>query len=111
MACDNPLCDCINAETGEACTCDPCGCTENRLCACQPSAFPEGAIRWNGPEEEQWQKEWNLKNHRAARTPAYPQITEQLDLLWHAIDEGTLDKTSDFYIKLKKIKDDYPKPA
>ena len=37
-------------------------------------------------------------------------LEEQFDLLWHAIDAGTLDKTSDFYIKLKKVKDDYPKP-
>jgi len=40
----------------------------------------------------------------------YPNIGEQLDMLWHAIDEGALDKTSDFYTKLKKVKDDNPKP-
>ena len=44
-----------------------------------------------------------------AKTP-YPTIGEQLDLLWHAIDEGTLDKTSEFYTTLKKVKDDNPKP-
>jgi hypothetical protein len=30
-------------------------------------------------------------------------------VLWHAIDTGTLDKTSDFYTKLKAVKDKYPK--
>ncbi len=45
------------------------------------------------------------------RVLAYPQIAEQLDMLWHAIDSGTLDKTSDFYIKLKAVKDKYPKDS
>lgn len=45
------------------------------------------------------------------RVLAYPQIAEQLDMLWHAIDSGTLDKTSDFYLKLKAVKDKYPKDS
>jgi hypothetical protein len=43
------------------------------------------------------------------RDRRYPYVGEQLDLLWHAIDGGTLDKTSDFYTVLKKVKDDNPK--
>ena len=43
------------------------------------------------------------------RQQAYPFISDQLDMLWHAIDTGTLDKTSDFYTKLKAVKDKYPK--
>ena len=43
------------------------------------------------------------------REDSYPVLKEQFDLLWHAIDAGTLDKTSDFYIKLKAVKDKYPK--
>tara|TARA_Y100001951_G_C11248053_1_gene244635 strand:- start:70 stop:366 length:297 start_codon:yes stop_codon:yes gene_type:complete len=43
------------------------------------------------------------------RVESYPKLEEQFDLLWHAIDDGTLDKTSDFYTKLKKVKDDNPK--
>jgi hypothetical protein len=41
----------------------------------------------------------------------YPAVEEQLDLLYHAIDTGTLNKTSEFYTKLKKVKDDNPKPT
>lgn len=44
------------------------------------------------------------------RQPNYPSISDQLDMLWHAIDSGTLDKTSDFYLKLKEVKELYPKP-
>ena len=41
---------------------------------------------------------------------AYPATGDQLDMLWHSIDAGTLDKTSDFYTSLKATKDKYPKP-
>jgi len=41
--------------------------------------------------------------------PGYPSIGDQLDMLWHAIDEGKLDKTSDFYKSLKTVKDNHPK--
>ena len=44
------------------------------------------------------------------RKEQYPDIGDQLDMLWHAIDSGTLDQTSDFYITLKEVKDNNPKP-
>ena len=45
-----------------------------------------------------------------ARMSEYPSLEEQLDLLWHAIDKGKLNKTSDFYKKLKAVKKNNPKP-
>jgi hypothetical protein len=39
----------------------------------------------------------------------YPNIGDQLDMLWHAIDNGTLNKTSDFYTTLKAVKEKYSK--
>ena len=39
----------------------------------------------------------------------YPPIGDQLDMLWHAIDNGTLNKTSDFYTAIKAVKDAHPK--
>ena len=48
--------------------------------------------------------------YRTDRLQEYPEIGDQLDMLWHAIDDGTLDKTSDFYTSLKAIKDKHPKP-
>ena len=47
---------------------------------------------------------WNIKRKRE-----YPVIGDQLDMLWHALDDGTLDKTSTFYTSLKATKDKYPK--
>ena len=56
------------------------------------------------------QADYNAKQYQRDRADIYPEIKEQLDMLWHAIDSGTLDKTSDFYTTLKKVKDDNPKP-
>lgn len=56
---------------------------------------------------------WNEQQfgYMEARQSSYPSIGDQLDMLWHAIDGNKLDKTSDFYKDLKKVKDDNPKPS
>jgi hypothetical protein len=43
------------------------------------------------------------------RRNAYPKLAEQLDKLFHDIDNGTLDKTGSFYQIIKGVKDDIPK--
>ena len=40
---------------------------------------------------------------------SYPKMTEQLDKLWHDIDEGKLDKNGEFYKYIKNVKDTFPK--
>lgn len=57
-----------------------------------------------------YQAEKDTKRIQSLRKTEYPDIGEQLDMLWHAIDTGTLDKTSDFYTVLKSVKDTNPKP-
>lgn len=49
-------------------------------------------------------------NYANNRQKMYPHIVEQLDMIWHAIDNGALDKTSLFYTSIKDIKDSFPKP-
>jgi len=42
----------------------------------------------------------------------YPFLLDQLDALWHDIDEGKLGdnaKTGTWYVALKAVKDKYPK--
>ena len=46
---------------------------------------------------------------RNNRSIEYPKLADQLDMLWHAIEENKLDTTSDFYQSLKAVKDKYPK--
>ena len=47
--------------------------------------------------------------HHTPRMLAYPSIGEQLDLLYHDIDNDKLDKTGEFYKTLKAVKDSNPK--
>ena len=47
--------------------------------------------------------------YKYQRVAKYPSIGDQLDMLWHAIDNGTLNKTSDFYTAIKAVKDAHPK--
>ena len=53
--------------------------------------------------------EYDATQYQRDREPDYPNLAEQFDLLWHAIDADTLDKTSDFYTTLKAVKDAHPK--
>ena len=52
---------------------------------------------------------YDAEEYQRKREPEYPEMREQFDMLWHAIDDGTLDKTSDFYTSLKATKDKYLK--
>jgi len=44
-----------------------------------------------------------------AREGAHAPIADQLDKLWHDIDNGTLSKDGQFYNYVKDIKDQFPK--
>ena len=54
-----------------------------------------------------------LKTARSNRKDEYPDIGEQLDMLYHAIDSNSDLKTkfSSFYTSIKAVKDKYPKPS
>ena len=59
------------------------------------------------------QDDYDSKQYQRDRADAYPELKEQLDLLWHAIDDGKFNvksKETDFYKKLKAVKDANPKP-
>jgi len=56
------------------------------------------------------QVESDAIQYQRDRKEQYPDIGDQLDMLWHAIDTGTLDQTSEFYTTLKEVKDNNPKP-
>ena len=69
-------------------------------------------IEWskgNKPTEEEIQSKIDSKKYQRNRASSYPAIGDQLDMLFHAIDAGKVDKTSDFYKSLKAVKDKYPK--
>lgn len=45
------------------------------------------------------------------RQQAYPEIGDQLDMLWHSMDAGEIDKSIEFYDAVRVVKDEYPKNA
>jgi len=49
--------------------------------------------------------------HVQPRMLAYPNVKEQLDMLFHDIENGTLDTSGEFYTSLRAVKDAHPKPA
>ena len=84
----------------------------------------EGTLHWEDespqPSEEaiqtkiiELQADYDAKQYQRDRADAYPDLAEQFDLLWHAIDDGKFNvksKETDFYKKLKAVKDANPKP-
>jgi hypothetical protein len=52
-------------------------------------------------------------NHRAdiasRRANEYPKVEDQLDAIWHAMNNGQLPKIEGFYENIKAVKDRHPK--
>jgi hypothetical protein len=81
----------------------------------------DGVLNWEGdpnlkPTDKeiadalvQLETEWEASQYARDRKKSYPAIADQLDMIYHAIDAGALDKDSDFYKALKSVKDKYPK--
>lgn len=44
------------------------------------------------------------------RKAAYPSYGDQLDMLWHAMDDGVIPKVEPMYSQIKAVKEQYPKP-
>ena len=61
-------------------------------------------------EVKREEKIWGHYEYERKRDKRYPLITEQLDMLFHDIEKGELDKTGSFYRAVKAIKEKYPKP-
>lgn len=51
----------------------------------------------------------NIQDYKEKRKEMYPNIEEQIDMIFHALEEGKLDKSSIFYKTIAKIKKDIPK--
>ena len=96
-----------------------------KLCPDSEWCVKDGVIEWQDkvntqPSEKQiqdtiaeLQAEYEANQYQRDRADAYPDLAEQFDLLWHAIDGGKFNvksKETDFYKKLKAVKDANPKP-
>jgi len=51
----------------------------------------------------------HVEDYRKLRKEAYPTIEEQLDALWHGMNEKTTKKIEPFYTMIKAVKDKFPR--
>ena len=56
------------------------------------------------------QADYDTKKYQRNRETSYPEIKEQLDLLYHDMTAGKGDKTGEWYKAVNKVKTDNPKP-
>lgn len=56
-----------------------------------------------------WQPLTAAQTYAENRAREYPAIGNQLDMLWHAMNDGTAVKIEPFYTTIKAVKDKYPK--
>jgi hypothetical protein len=43
------------------------------------------------------------------RQADYPALGDQLDMLWHSMDQGEIPKSPEFYEVIKSVKEKHPK--
>ena len=69
-------------------------------------------VTWDQIVEKQTelQAEYDAKQYQRDRKISYPEIREQLDLLYHDMTAGKGDKTGEWYKAVNKVKTDNPKP-
>ena len=60
-------------------------------------------------ELDKLKTEYDDTEYQRKRIYEYPRVEEQLDMLWHAMDDGILTKVDAFYDANKAVKDKYPK--
>ncbi len=63
-------------------------------------------------KQTELQAAYDAKAYARTRASAYPSIGDQLDMLWHAIDDNSTLKTryAYFHTAIKAVKDANPKP-
>ena len=71
--------------------------------------------RWPKPTKEWLERKIQKRiaglnnSARINRREAYPDIIDQLDMLWHGMNADASKRIEPFYSSIKAIKDQYPK--
>jgi len=61
-------------------------------------------------EEAEWKKEYDATQYKRDRSTQFPELKEQLDLLFHDMTAGKGTKDGEWYKVVAKVKSDNPKP-
>ena len=69
--------------------------------------------KWEEVDAEYAYQEKLAKHYQYSydRCKEYPDGFEQLDMLWHAINNNIELKDSEWFKKIKEVKEKYPKPT
>lgn len=67
---------------------------------------PGHGYKWDGTV---WVNTRTAPSTQDKRAVDYPDIKEQLDMLYHAMDSGEIPKATQWYNTIKQIKDKHPK--
>ena len=81
--------------------------TSKQMLAWNSSGIPQPTQSAIDAEVVRLKALWDTKKYRVSRK--YANIEDQLDQLWHDIDDGKLDKTGSWYLAVKAVKDANPK--
>ena len=68
-------------------------------------------IKSNEAAKKRNEKREKIKEKQKKRADAYPSITDQLDMLWHDIDNGNISAnvaSGTWYRKIKAVKESNP---
>jgi hypothetical protein len=49
------------------------------------------------------------EDYRKLRAAEYPKLADQMDALWHAMNDGLMPKIEPMYSQIKAVKDKYIK--
>ena len=73
---------------------------------------PDMASRFDGATER-WVRDpvAEVEQVRANRQASYPDIADQLDMLWHAMDARQIPRAEPFYSEIAAVKSRFPKPS
>lgn len=52
---------------------------------------------------------WLTPTYQQERRFSYPDVGDQLDMFWHAMNSGQMPKIQPFYDQIKSVKEQYPK--
>lgn len=80
--------------------------------------YPESAprlglqrIRRVGNDFVLTQETWEpTPSYDLARVRAYPSLGDQMDMLWHAMNNNVIPRIEPFYSQIKAVKEAHPKP-
>ena len=73
----------------------------------------EDPIRLKGNRyiDGEWVNEDPTPKYVYDRKSAYPAFGDQLDMIWHAMDDGVIPKIEPMYSEIKAVKEQFPKPS